>query len=83
MIANTAFSQPPPAAPTAPSRKTQSRPPPPMTPSKIPEAMITDHWIAKSKNAAMKRDPMPASVSSTSTPSGVAIRTRSSYSIVR
>ena len=31
----------------------------------------------------MKRDPMPASVSSTSTPSGVAIRTRSSYSIAR
>ena len=31
----------------------------------------------------MKREPIPASVSSTSTPSGVAILTRSSYSIVR
>jgi hypothetical protein len=30
----------------------------------------------------MNREPIPASVSSTSTPSGVEMRTRSSYSIV-
>ena len=40
--------------------------------------MITTIWIVKSIPAAMKREPMPASVSSTSTPSGVAIDTRSS-----
>ena len=45
--------------------------------------MITDHWITKSKIAAMKREPIPASVSSTSTPSGVEMRIRSSYSIAR
>ena len=41
--------------------------------------MITASWIVKSITPAMKREPMPASVSSTSTPSGVAIASRSSY----
>ena len=39
---------------------------------------MTTIWIAKSIPAAMKREPIPASVSSTSTPSGVAIGSRSS-----
>ena len=41
-------------------------------------AMMTTSWIVKSTAPAMKREPMPASVSSTSTPSGVAIAIRSS-----
>ena len=40
--------------------------------------MITASWIVKSTAPAMKREPTPASVSSISTPSGVAIASRSS-----
>ena len=48
--------------------------------SSTPAAMISPHWIAPSTSAAMKREPTPASVSVNSTPSGVEIVSRSSYS---
>ena len=69
MIAKPAFAQPLPSPPTTPSRK--------------PAARMIANSMMKSKSAAMKREPIPASVSSTSTPSGVEMRIRSSYSIAR
>ena len=57
--------------------------PSPVTPSSSAAPSSTPPWIMKSRIAAMNREPIPASVSSTSTPSGVEIRTLSSYSIAR
>ena len=62
------------ATPTPPSK------PGPARPKTRPSAISSTSSISRSIVAATKRDAAPASVRFTSTPSGVAIVSRSSYS---